>query len=237
MDHGVVDRDDPGDVPPPRLFGEEIDTVVYNKYIVAIAFDIVGLRSVLRPGGNPPVAEPGEPSPGTGLLLPPMGDALDRPLPWSLTPTGVMALAGLIALPPNCPNLAAQIPQPVHGRWRNPRDIVLEAAPGIHSFFVDDLDCSSGKVEIRKEVEVRVINGPCTFAGPQPNWTREEVTFTEPMGWSIQPAPVIFAGRLNVPNALNTCTLSVRVIKKAANWPDEHVTGRNFETIRVVINP
>lgn len=231
------DGDGPRDKPPPVIFGEEIDTIEFNKYIVAIAFDIFNQRSVIKPGAAPPAAELGEPSQGVGRLLPPMGDAKDRPLPWVLTPTGKKVLAGRIVLPPDCQKLVAHVPQPAHGRWRNPRDIILNVAPGIYSFFVDDLDCSSGKVDIRKEVELRVVAGPCTFVGQQPNWTREEVVFTEPKGWSIQPAPVVFGGRLIVPNLPNHCTLSLRIIKKAEKWPEEHVMGNNFETIKVVINP
>ena len=228
--------DDPRDTPPVQIFGEEIDTVVFEKYVVAIGFDVFDTRGVLGGGGR---LEPGEPSQGTGQLLPPLGDGQDRPLPWSLTPTGKAVKAGGLVLPPDCAGLAAQIPQPAHRRWTNPRDIVLQVGPGSYSVFVDDLDCSTGEVEIRKQVELRVTAGGCRFAGnPPADWTQQQVIFTEPKGWSIQPSPVIFGGELMVPNPfLAPCDVAVQVIKSAKNWPDEHVQGKNYDMILVRLVP
>ena len=223
--------DDPGDE-GGEVYGEEIDENTFRKDVVAIGFDIVGTRAVVGAGG---AVEPGEPDNGPGRLSPPMGDNLDRPLPWALTPFGQRVWNGTVALAPDCGNLPGTLPQPAHGRWANPRQIVLQVPPGFNSVYVDDLDCSSGEVDIRKEVQLEVIKGQCAFVGPFPPSTREEVTFTEPKGWSIQPAPVVFGGRLIVPPPPARCELAVQVLKKAANWPDEEIVGNHYQKILVIL--
>ena len=232
--NGTPEEDVPLELPTPSGYGslEEIpDPVMFRKDIVAIGFDVVDSRAVLRASTG--VAEVGEPEPGTGLLKPPMGDGKDRPLPWNVTPFGVMAWLGVFPMPEHCANTAATIPQPAHGRWANPRDIVLEVAPGFQSVYVDDLDCSSGDVEIRKEVQMDIHEGGCTFVGPVPSTTRQEVTYPEPKGWSVQPNPVVFGGILNVPAPPAECVIRVQVLKKAANWPAEDIEGAHYQTIRV----
>ncbi len=232
--------EEPLDEDGPELIPEDVRTV--NKCIVAVGFDIFNIRGVLLPVGR--ALEPGEPARGVGALAVPWAGMGDRPLPWDLTPTGRAVLAGNVALPPQCPNPAAQIPQPAAVPWGNPRTIRLQVDPGIYTVFVDDLDCSSDKVRIRKEVEMVVIAGTCDFVGlgriigpnnqPIP-WTRQEVLYEEPAGWSLESAPVIFGGELIVKDR-NPSTIRVRVNKKAADWPKDQLVAK-AEVIQVQINP
>lgn len=153
-------------------------------------------------------------------------------------------LAGTVALPAQCPNPRAQIPQPSHGRWRNPRNIRLRLDPGFYSIFVDDLDCSADKIRIRKEVELVVTAGTCDFVSggriigpnnlPIP-WTRQEALYEERRGWSLQPAPVVFGGELIVKDR-NPATIRVRVNKSAVDWPKDQVVAK-AEIVLVQINP
>ena len=238
---GYAPPEEPSGEDGPEPIPEEVRTV--NKFIVAIGFDIFfDTRGVLLPPGK--AFEPGEPDRGVGLLAAPWAGKSDRPLPWDLTPTGRAVLAGNVALPPQCPRPAAQIPQPAHGRWRNPRPIRLQVDPGIYTVYVDDLDCSSDYVRIRKEVEMVVIAGTCDFVGLKriigPNnrpipWTRQEVLYEEPAGWSLEPNPVIFGGELIVKDK-NPSIIRVRVLKKAADWPKDQVVAK-AEVIQVQINP
>ena len=189
---------------------------------------------------------PGEPAIGVGGLAPPWQTEGDRPLPWALTPAGKALIGKPIASV--CPDLAGTVPRPGHGRWRNPREkIRLRMDPGIYSFYVDDLDCSSDAVEILKFVQLIVWTGDCDFSSGgrqgfvRPDGTRFErpavfkiVTFLEPQGWSLQPSPIVFPGELVVPNR-KPSRIKINILKTGAN-PGDRVSGHQ-QQIEVLINP
>jgi hypothetical protein len=202
-----------------------------RKIVYAIGFDLYDNRTVLRwPGGG---AEPGEPARGVGPLKAPWNGQGNRPLPWAETPHAQ-------PLPPVCPDPQAQIPQPAHNRWQNSRGrIALKIDPGMYSIYLDDLDCSSADVRIWKGVELRVARGNIRFAGPgdgrQLVW-RSKV-YLEPKGWSLQPAPIIFGGRLMVGDNL-PAAIEVNIFKCAENAnPDGSYNVLGSGGIEVLINP
>lgn len=225
-------------VRPPRR-AECVD-----KHVIAVGFDLYDRRAVLK-GNNQP--EPGEPARGVGPLKAPWQNEGDRPLPWVMTDIGRSVLKGQLVLPNMCPKLPAFIPQPGHGRWQNPRPgdrIRLKARPGIYSVFVDDLDCSTDKIRILKTVRLFVESGDCDFVGasyiamgggpPRP-YIEADVVYPEPKGWSLQPHPIIFGGRLIVRNAKPSVIL-VSVWKRPAPGEKKRVRT-NYAIIRVLINP
>jgi hypothetical protein len=123
-----------------------------------------------------------------------------------------------------CADVAGHIPQPAHGRWRNPRaPIKLRLDPGPYSIFVDDLDCSSAPVSITKWVRVVVRSGDCDLASgniayiysPEDGQVLELpsvmkiVQYDEPKGWSLEPSPVIFPGELIVSNLTSRLEVTV----------------------------
>jgi hypothetical protein len=215
------------------------------KHVVAIAFDIFDQRAILKPNRNP---EPGEPVRGVGPLNAPWNGSGDRPLAWAMTALGRDVLQGQLQLPDICPNLLARVPQPGHGRWRNPRanDIIrIRISPGIYTMFVDDLDCSTHKVDIIKSVRIFSAEGNCDFVGggyvqvpgeqnPRP-YLLKDVAFTEPKGWSLQPAPITFGGQLIIPDIV-PAVLTVSIDKRAAN-PEQDAVYTNGDSIRILINP
>ena len=222
--------------------GTKRDGVEAEKLILAVGFDVNRARTVVRPNGTP---LPGEPAIGVGPLLPPWVAEGDRPLPWTLTPAG-RALDGAPGVVGQ--NLRGFLPQPAHGRWRNPRSRIRMKLPrGVYSFYVDDLDYGTCEVEILKVVQVIVWTGACDFASGgrmgfvRPDGTRFErpailttVRYLEPAGWSLQTAPIVFPGELIVQN-LRPSTLKINVLKVGANDGDR-VTGHQ-QQIELTINP
>lgn len=215
-----------------------------HKHVIAVGFDIFDQRQILNGANNP---EPGEPAMGVGALAAPWAAQGDRPLAWVLTSVGRDVLRGNVQLPNVCPNLQATIPQPAHGNWRNPRagDVIrIRIDPGIYSMFVDDLDCSTHEIEIIKNVRLFSERGNCRFVGgsqvqlpgrpPRP-FIDQNLRYTEPRGWSLQPSPVIFGGQLNVPDRLPS-VITVSILKQPAN-PERDFVFTNLDIIRVHINP
>ena len=192
------------------------------KNVTAIGFDVGHLRAVIAP------VEPGEPMVGIGPLAAPWAAAGDRPLPWARTANPLPAI-------PECPDAAANIPQPAHGNWSNPRAPITLVVPdpGVPlDLAVDDLDCSSDEVNVDKTVTLTVVSGGCAFGGAA--MTSQVRAESEQTGWNIQSTPVLFGGALTLSDT--GCTIRIDIVKEPADIHFELV-GQPSGSIEVVLVP